>query len=438
MPVKCPICGKSISNQGALNAHMQTHKSSNIPNQRDYFSYKKNNTGDEKKSSNSSYGGIIILLIIIALLIFWISPWFEKAAASGVLETKTGALLKPLFSLGEVIKDGIANTFRTLGKYASGEYQFSLESDVEESVKSGLEFGDFEISGIEFGGLSLSNELKIDTSIIVGKFDSAIENIKARISCRLGPENITGNVKSDVADENGVIILDNPGELPSYEQDGVGCIFPKEKISLPKKVNAKEIEMMLSYSLSPSFSLDAFVMDKNLEIGEKERLRRGEYDRISKMRYITDIDAKLQFSDKKPLIAGESKLLGIQFENKNIKRNNVVMEGFIIRLPGELSFEKCDEVLNFDSAKGFFVMEKRYLDWVSKQLNEDDGESDLIECGIKAPDTRGSVAGIAPLGKIEGKIGFRNTISKKQDVVIYDKSNETINAETTSGESPSA
>ena len=237
-----------------------------------------------------------------------------------------------------------------------------------------------------------------------------------------------------------MIVLDNPNELPSYEQEGIRCAFSKDKINLPKKVNAKEVEMMLSYSLSPSFSLDVFVMDKTLEADEKEKLRRGEYDRVSKMRYITDIDAKLQFSDKKPLIAGENKLLGIQFENKNKMRNNVVLESFVVRLPGELTFERCD-ALNFDSGRGFWVMDKKYSDWISKQLNEDDGESDLIECVVRAPSVRGSVAGIAPAGKIDGKVGFTNAISKKQDVIIYDKSKEEkeiLVAQTTSGENSGA
>ena len=445
MPVKCTICGKVISNQGALNTHMQTHKSNTATASQENSSFysgrdSRNNSGDRGKTRSSNSGPLIFLLIILALLIFWISPWFEKAAASGVLETKGGQLLKPFFSLGEVIKDGIVDTFRTLGKFTSGEYQFSLESDVEERVRSGLEFGDFEISGIEFGGLSLSNELRVDTSIIVGKFDTILENIKAKISCRLGPENITGDVKSDVVEEKGIIVLDNPDELESYEQDGIRCVFSKDKLNLPKKVNAKDVEMMISYSLSPSFSLETFVMDKNLEIDEKEKLRRGDYDRISKMRYITDIDAKLQFSDKKPLIAGQNKLLGIQFENKNKKRNNVVLENFAVRLPGELNFEKCD-ALYFDSGKELWIMEKSYLDWVSKQLNEDDGESDLIECGVKAPGARGSIAGIVPAGKIEGKVGFRNTISKKQDIIIYNKNedgNETLTVQTTPEENPNA
>lgn len=424
MAVKCPKCGRTIQNQGALNTHMLTHKS-NTASQRNSSSFYSgrdsgNNSGDRGRVRSSNSGPLIFLLIIIALVIFWISPWFEKAVASGVLETKGGKLIKPLFSFADAAKDSLSNTASTLSKFASGEYKSSLKSDVEERVKSGLEFGELKISGIEFGGLSLSNELKVDTIIIVGKLDSAIENIRAKISCRLGPENITGDVKSDVVDDKGIIVLDNPNELPSYEQDGIRCAFPKDKINLPKNVNAKEVEMMLSYSLSPGFSLETFVMDKNLEIDEKEKLRRGEYDRISKMRYITDVDAKLQFSDKKPLIAGESKLLGIQFENKNKRRNNVVLESFIIRLPGELSFEKCD-AMNFDSGKGFWVMDKKYLDWVSKQLNEDDGESDLIECGVRAPSVRGSVAGVAPIGKIDGRVGFRNTISKKQDVIIYKK-----------------
>ena len=86
-------------------------------------------------------------------------------------------------------------------------------------------------------------------------------------------------------------------------------------------------------------------------------------------------------------------------------------------------------------------MEKSYLDWVSKQLNEDDGESDLIECGVKAPGARGSIAGIVPAGKIEGKVGFRNTISKKQDIIIYNKNedgNETLTVQTTPEENPNA
>ncbi len=462
MPLKCSICGRQIANQGAMNAHMQTHKSNPASNpstlSRSFsFSFNKpagNSDGNSTSTKNSGNGkpsggvGVFIFLILIGLFIWGVivSPGLE----SGFWQSKIGFPIKSVFQGTRGLFTFMTNQFSNLGKILSGEEVFSFESGgAEIQKKTGLSFGGASIFGesdLAVVGGYTDEPFGVNGEIIVGKLDESIPRLRdVKFECKV--DNVNGKIEMDDIDrvENGAAIFEiyNPtpfdeARIPFY------CNFDPKNLeivnTLTKKINTKTVKLSLMYPIEISTRLDIFALPEKTYDRYKGRydlafdeLEDGIYSNmnsriLSKSKYESDVDISLWF-DNQPLgtsSSGKDYTLRFAFKNKNTK-NKFKIEKFSIDLPDGMSFSSgCD---NFNSNTG--ELSSSTFKSINDALNDEKFGTSFGSCKVKVYDEMlgGSVSEIVKTEDISAAMKYQYTIVTEKEITLRQRGEDQIAAD---------
>ena len=242
---KCPECGKEISNQGALNAHMITHKKPDSVSGTNWkgtgknlgMEYLKGRASQSGNSGNSSgkksHLGPLILILIIGGFIFGtiIVPGLESGFWQSTL-----APIAPVF---EALNKFASGAMRTISDALSGRgYEFVSTGGAEVSKKTGLS-----LRNIDSTATFVGEPVFVDGDLVTGKLDESVPVLKdVELSCEL--DGVKGNmgVRNQNYGEKAKFDIYSPGQRDEVV-DRFNCVFDPDKIAtgLTKAINTKEV-----------------------------------------------------------------------------------------------------------------------------------------------------------------------------------------------------
>ncbi|GAF96157.1 unnamed protein product, partial [marine sediment metagenome] len=221
---------------------------------------------------------------------------------------------------------------KTVDVWTGEKEIFTLESETETNIKTGIEIDKFEPYGLEFG--EFPGDFGARADVVVHKFDERIKTVNTFVSCKLYSSYDISDIRI------GEIESDYPGKKEGdkykieIDNSKIG-----EKINIPvdcvfsdKSINKGTIKFDLSYSIPVDTPveayLDVFVLNKDFssDYGSDsafQDLNEGEYKSNkqvlpSKMNYVSDVEAIINFASQ-PLAIDRDYTLGFQFKNKDIK-----------------------------------------------------------------------------------------------------------------------
>jgi len=374
-----------------------------------------------------------VLKIILIVVVFFIAFFVIKYAWGSIVE-----ITEPGISKAEEWGGFAASELSETGKVWTGEKEiFTLESETETNIKTGIEINEFKPYGLEFG--VFGEKFGARANVVVYKFDERIKNVNAFISCKLYSS-------SDINDfKIGEIGSDYPGEKEGdkYKIE-IDNSKISEEINIPvdcvfsdKSIDKGTIKFELSYSIPVEAYLNVFVLNKDFSnyYGSDsafQDLNEGEYGSNkqklpSKMNYVSDVEAIINFASQPLAIdsgdtldgdytLGRDYTLAFQFKNKDIK-NKVDFKGFNIKLPKGMSFNDC-EFLDIKDGEANF--RNNYFKTAKDQLNHDDGLTEIFKCKVHVDETilGDDLSDIVYAGRIIGNLNYDYVLKKNADIEL--------------------
>ncbi len=373
--------------------------------------------GDKKvKTKKKKWASVIATFVIIVILALFFL-WFIKS------DFFRNSIVEP----SKLILSGVKNSF-LFGQFSetrdilTGKKSFSLEGDVEEKKKSGIEISELKPFG------DIEDEFGVSTEITVWKFDDKIKKgIDASVSCNLYSELYDKPIpakeirSTSIEEGKSEFTIFNP-EVEDKREIPIDCVFSNDQINVVGGGTLGTVKFGLTYSFSPEVSLEVFVAPQEKFEDYSNRfdeafkyLEKGSFSDYrskvpSKMKYITtDIEAVMNFKSQ-PLFVGKDNYLVFKFKNKDIK-NEVDFKGFSIDLPNGLEFENCKYFMNNK-------LDEKNLKSINKELNNDNGESKDFECKVKiSKEALGESGGeIVKMPEIIAKLNYDYILKKEKNI----------------------
>jgi len=367
-----------------------------------------------------------VLKIIIFIVLIFIAFFGIKNYVWGSIVEITEPGISKAEDLYVDIGGKIGGELSETRKVWTGEKEiFTLESETETNIKTGIEIDKFKPYGLEFG--EFGENFGAHADVIVYKFDERIKNVRAFASCSLYPDYdieriIPGEIESDYPGEmvgdKYKIEIDN-SKIGEKINIPIDCVFSD------KSIIKGTIKFELSYSIPVEAYLDIFVLNKDFSSyygsdSAFQDLNEGEYSKNkqrlpSKMNYVSDVEAIINFASQ-PLAIDRDYTLGFQFKNNNIK-NKVDFKGFGVELPIGITFNDC-EFLDRRGRESTF--KSNYFKTASNQLNSDDGLTEVFKCKVHVDEIilGSDKADIIEAGRINGILSYDYILKKSANIEL--------------------
>jgi len=402
------------------------------------------------RQKGPSHMGSLIVILLLGGFIFGtiVVPGLESGFWQSTL-----APIAPIFeitnSLFSSLGRGLGNTYNLITK---GESILSFETGgAEIKKKTGLAFQDLRTTASFVG-----DQVLIDGEIFIGKLDDSIKDLRnVELSCEF--EGIKGDVQKGSREYGEQAIFDIPNQRKEEVLEPFLCVFDGTEIqtSLTKAINTKQAEIVLTYPLLVSSSLDVYVMPQNLYNNYRGREDEA-FDQfldgkssiiLSSTQFISDVETSMKF-DKQPLGVGigDSSLTKDGFYNLRIgfrntdTGNKVEIKNFKINLPLGMNFvaDKCPDFnIKFNDKNNVELKEikntysatlspLRFKD-VQDALNEEGFGEKTFLCQVYVDQAAlgGSSSPIVFAGKITSDLDSRYTLTEKETIVIRERPKST-------------
>ncbi len=379
----------------------------------------------------SNFRGFFIKWGIIAIIFLVVFLGIRNYAWGSIVEITEPAVSKAEDLYVDIGRKIGSELFET-GKVWTGEKEiFTLESETETNVKTGIELDEFKPYGLEFGEFGENFGVRAD--VLVHKFDERIKTVNAFVSCSLYPDYdieriIPGEIESDYPG-------DKEGDRYKLEIDnskiGEKINIPVDCVFSDKSIIKGTIKFELSYSIPVEAYLDVFVLNKDFSSyygsdSAFQDLNEGEYKSKkqilpSVIKYKSDVEAIINFASQPLAIyrdgtLGRDYTLAFQFKNNDIK-NKVDFKGFDFKLPVGMSFNDC-EFLDIRGREATFS--SNYFKTAEDQLNNDDGLTEVFKCKVHVDETMlgDDLSDIVDAGRIVGNLSYDYVLKKNADIEL--------------------